>query len=85
MTIHIASDDEFSGCIWEIHATSDDGFEREEDPPTDASLQIIVDDGASEYALPWPYRLRDGDFYSEKSGLALHDSIAVVGWKIWGQ
>ena len=97
MTVRIASDDksltarsgvrrplaEGVGCIFELRPTDPNAFERAIDAPEGQPFRLLVDDGHREYALPWPYLLRDGDFFAIKTGRALHDSIAVRGWRLW--
>ena len=83
MNVHIASDDAFAQCIWEIPKTNPASFERDAAPPEGAPLRLLVDDGHSEYALPWAYLFHDDDFTAVKTGRALHDSIAVRGWRLW--
>ena len=67
-----------------------DAFNREDDPPTETPLRLLVEDARSEYSIPWPYVFRshvegEGDFFAVKSGHALHDSIKVRGWTLWSE
>jgi hypothetical protein len=65
-------------------------FNREDDPPTETPLRLLVEDAWREYSIPWPYVFRshiedDGDFFAVKTGYALHDSISVRGWMLWSE
>jgi hypothetical protein len=69
-----------------LPATAD--FNREDDPPRNAKLRILVEDDWREYSIPWPYEYRAGaagnlDFFACATGYALHDSLAVRGWLLW--
>lgn len=69
--------------LWSMPDDDLSSFNREDDPPTNVPLRILVDDDVKEYALPWSYEFRDGDFFAVQSGLALHESLAVRGWSLW--
>ena len=63
-------------------------FNRTDDPPQNTPLRILVEDAWREYSIPWPYEFRApikgaGDFYAIKTGLALHESLSVRGWRLW--
>lgn len=63
-------------------------FNRSDDPPQHTPLRILVEDKWREYSIPWPYEFRspvegEGDFFALKTGLALHDSLSVRGWRLW--
>ena len=67
-----------------------DAFNREDDPPRETPLRLLVEDSYREYSIPWPYLYRshvegEGDFFAVKAGYALHDSLAVRGWTLWSE
>ena len=76
-------DDASTLRLWSLSGNDSTPFNREDDPPERVALRILVDDDLKEYAPPWPYEFRDGDFFAIESGLALHESLSVRGWALW--
>ena len=77
------SDDVSTPRLWSLPGNDPTQFNRKDDPPERVALRILVDDDLKEYARPWPYEFRDGDFFAIGSGLALHESLSVRGWALW--
>jgi hypothetical protein len=60
-------------------------FNRDDAPPADTPLRVLLRDDRGEYSPPFAYlyRAEAEEFYSQRGGLAPVPELAVVGWAIW--
>jgi hypothetical protein len=84
MTAHFIFDDAPARVsLLRPHAAEE--FNRDDPPPADTPLRILLRDDRGVYSPPFAYLYRAGDaeFYSQRDGLAPAPELAVAGWALW--